>query len=109
MTHPMRILVVGATGGIGRLVVAKGLREGYAVRALVRDLARATDLPARAERAVGDLTRANTLVAPLASIDAVVFTHGSNDGKSGAEHIDYGGVRNVLTALGGDLARLTAR
>jgi len=109
MTHPLRILVVGATGSIGRLVVAEALREGYAVRALVRDLAPASDLPARAERAVGDLTRANTLVAPLASIDAVVFTHGSNDGKSGAERIDYAGVRNVLAALGGDLARLTAR
>jgi uncharacterized protein YbjT (DUF2867 family) len=106
MTHPSRILVVGATGSIGRLVVAEALREGYAVRALVRDLARASDLPARAERAVGDLTRANTLVAALTGIDAVVFTHGSNDGKSGAEHIDYGGVLNVLAALGPNPARI---
>jgi len=106
MTHPMRILVVGATGSIGRLVVAEALREGYAVRALVRDLARASNLPAPAERAVGDLTRPDTLVAALAGIDAVVFTHGSNDGKSGAEHIDYAGVRNVLAALGSNPARI---
>jgi len=106
MTHPMRILVVGATGSIGLLFVAEALREVYAVRALVRDLARASNLPAPAERAVGDLTRPDTLVAALAGIDAVVFTHGSNDGKSGAEHIDYAGVRNVLAALGSNPARI---
>jgi len=72
----------------------------------VRDLARASNLPAPAERAVGDLTRPDTLVAALAGIDAVVFTHGSNDGKSGAEHIDYAGVRNVLAALGSNPARI---
>ncbi|HRH85273.1 MAG TPA: NmrA family NAD(P)-binding protein, partial [Rubrivivax sp.] len=31
------VLVVGATGSIGRLVVAEALRQGHAVRALVRD------------------------------------------------------------------------
>ena len=106
MTHPMRILVVGATGSIGRLVVAEALRQGYAVRALVRNPARASDLPARAERAVGDLTRPDKLVPAVTGVDAVVFTHGSNDGKSGAEHIDYAGVRNVLAALGSNPARI---
>jgi len=33
--------------------------------------------------------------------DAIVFTHGSDGGgKVGSEAVDYGGVRNVLTALG---------
>lgn len=39
----MTVLVVGATGSIGRLVVAEALRQGHAVRALVRNLARAPD------------------------------------------------------------------
>jgi uncharacterized protein YbjT (DUF2867 family) len=37
MTIPrMTVLVVGATGSIGRLVVEESLRQGHAVRALVR-------------------------------------------------------------------------
>jgi uncharacterized protein YbjT (DUF2867 family) len=37
MPNPrMTVLVVGATGSIGRLVVEEALRQGYVVRALVR-------------------------------------------------------------------------
>jgi nucleoside-diphosphate-sugar epimerase len=32
----LTVLVVGATGSIGRLVVAEALRQGHSVRALVR-------------------------------------------------------------------------
>ncbi|MFT3953943.1 MAG: SDR family oxidoreductase [Piscinibacter sp.] len=101
------VLVVGATGSIGRLVVAEALRRGFVVRALVRDPARARGLPAGAERAVGDLTEPRTLVAALEGVDAVVFTHGSDGGgKTAAEQVDYGGVRNVLRALAGRPARI---
>lgn len=48
---------------------------------------------------VGDLTRPETLHAAVDGIDAVVFTHGSQGGQADMEAIDYGGVRNVLTAL----------
>ena len=36
----MRVLVVGATGSIGRLVVEEAIRAGHPVRALVRDATR---------------------------------------------------------------------
>jgi uncharacterized protein YbjT (DUF2867 family) len=37
MTMPrMTVLVVGATGSIGRLVVEEAIRQGHTVRALVR-------------------------------------------------------------------------
>ena len=56
---------------------------------------------------VGDLTRPDTLTAAVESVDAIVFTHGSDgDGKAGAERIDYGGVRNVLAALDGRSVRV---
>jgi uncharacterized protein YbjT (DUF2867 family) len=103
----MTVLVVGATGSIGRLVVAEALRQGHAVRALVRDLARAGGLPQQAKLVVGDLTRAETLNAAVEGISAVVFTHGaSGGGKSGAEQVDYGAVRNVLHALAGRQVRI---
>ena len=104
---PLTVLVVGATGSIGRLVVAEALHQGHAVRALVRDPARARGLPQQAQRVVGDLTRAETLAAAVEGIAAIVFTHGSDGGgKAAAEQVDYGGVRNVLRALGGREVRI---
>ncbi|WP_290867347.1 SDR family oxidoreductase [Aquabacterium sp.] len=106
-TPVLKVLVVGATGSIGRLVVEQALGRGHTVRALVRDAARARSLPAAALRVVADLTKADTLVSAVADIDAIVFTHGSDGGgKQGAEQVDYGAVRNVLQALGGRPVRI---
>ena len=108
MTTPSAtLLVVGATGSIGSLVVAEAVREGYAVRALVRNPDKARELSPGAERVVGDLTRPDTLTNAVSGIDAVVFTHGTYDADSKvAERIDYGAVRNVLTALGSTQVRI---
>lgn len=54
------VLAVGATGSIGRHVVAEALRQGHAVRALVRDASQAGQLPPAAKVVTGDLTRADT-------------------------------------------------
>ena len=106
-TRPMTVLVVGATGSIGQLVVAGAIRQGYATRALVRDPDTARQLPREAHLAVADITRPDTLPAAVAGVDAVVFTHGSRGaGKTGMENVDYGAVRNILTALGSSPARI---
>lgn len=100
------VLVVGATGSIGRHVVDVALEHGYSVRALVRDPARA-QFSDSVHLVQGDVTRPATLDAALAGIDAVVFTLGSDgQGKAGAEAIDYGGVRNVLMAIGSRQVRI---
>jgi len=70
---PLTVLVVGATGSIGRLVVDEAIRQGHKVRVLVRDLRRASKLPAGAQRVVGDLTLPDTLAAAVDGIDAIVF------------------------------------
>ena len=104
---PLTVLVVGATGSIGRLVVDEAIRQGHKVRVLVRDLRRASKLPAGAQRVVGDLTLPDTLAAAVDGIDAIVFTHGADGGgKAGAEHVSYGGVRNVVAALRGRKVRV---
>jgi uncharacterized protein YbjT (DUF2867 family) len=96
----MRLLVVGATGSIGRHVVAEGVREGYTVRALVRDPSAARQLPTGIELSVGDLTKPDTLRKAVGSIGALVFTHGTYGGDlEAARSVDYGGVRNVLAAV----------
>ena len=94
------VLVVGATGSIGLPVVEEALREGYAVRAFVRDLDRARELPPEANRVVGDLTRPETLPDVITDVDAIVFTHGTYEDADAAERVDYGAVRNTLAALG---------
>jgi uncharacterized protein YbjT (DUF2867 family) len=93
------LLCVGATGSVGVHVMAVALEERYAVRALVRNAAQAQRLPAGAQAVIGDLTRAETLDDAVAGVDAIVFTHGSNGRPPGPEAVDYGAVRNVLTAL----------
>lgn len=103
----LKVLVVGATGSIGRLAVTEALQHGHSVKALVRDLGRAGALPAAAQRVKGDLTQMDSLAAAVADIDAVIFTHGSDgDGKKGCEQVDYGGVRNFLQALSGRPVRI---
>jgi len=103
----MTVLVVGATGSIGRLVVEEAIRQGHAVRALVRTPGKARRLPPDAQVVLGDVTRPDTLPGAVDGVDAVVFTLGSDGaGKVGAESVDYGGVRNVLGALGSRKARI---
>lgn len=101
------VLVVGATGSIGVHVVRASLDQGYTVRALVRDAARANrQLPDGTQLVVGDLTDPGSLHDALAGVDAVVFTHGSNGGPAENESVDYGAVRNILTALDGRKVRI---
>ena len=97
----MTVLIVGATGSIGHLVVDEAIRQGCTVRALVRNPGKARELPTEAPVVIGDVTRPETLSDVIEGVDTVVFTLGSDGAdKVGAERVDYGGVRNVLGALG---------
>ena len=96
----MTLLVVGATGSVGRHVVAVALAAGHSVRALVRDSAGAR-LPPEVELIAGDLTYPASLPPATDEAKGVVFVHGSMGGERGARDIYYAGVRNVLVALAG--------
>jgi uncharacterized protein YbjT (DUF2867 family) len=63
------ILITGATGHVGRELVGELARRGERFRILVRDQARAADLPAAAERVVGDLTDRASLTAAFDGVD----------------------------------------
>ena len=103
---PSTALIVGATGSIGRLAVSEALRQGYRVRALVRDPGRAGNLPGEVELVVGDLTEPATLPAAVDGVDAIVFTHGSTTREQDVRDIDYAGVANILKALNGRTVRI---
>jgi uncharacterized protein YbjT (DUF2867 family) len=101
------VLIVGATGSIGRHAVAEALQQGYAVRALVRDRARAVRiLPDGVDLVTGDMTRPETLGPAVDGVDAVVFTHGSTTSERDVRDNDYTGVANVLKALNGRRTRI---
>jgi uncharacterized protein YbjT (DUF2867 family) len=70
MPERQPILVVGATGHVGRQVTTQLQRAGHAVRAVTRDPARA-GLPAGVEVVRADLFEAATLEAPLRGVEAV--------------------------------------
>ena len=105
--RPSTVLIVGATGSIGRYAVAAALRQGYAVRALVRDQTRAARiLPDDVDLVIGDLTRPATLGPAVDGVDAIVFTHGSTTSERDVRDNDYAGVASVLKTLGGRRARI---
>ena len=103
---PRSVLVVGATGSIGRRVVAAAQRHDLDVRALVRDPARAERLLPGADLVAGDLEKPDTLTPAVSGVDAIVFTHGGNGSPDTARRIDYGGVAAVLQALDGRTPRI---
>jgi uncharacterized protein YbjT (DUF2867 family) len=107
-SSPSKVLIIGATGGIGRLAVAAASRHGLQVRALARDAVRAGKLLPGIEIVRGDLEDPASLSAAVRDVDAIVFTHGSDgDGRPGSyQRIDYGGVANTLRALDGRLPRI---
>lgn len=100
------VLVVGATGSIGTHVVAEAARRGHQVRALVRASSAGKRFGDGVEIVVADLTDAATLTDAVDGVDAVVFTQGSHGEAEAAERVDYGAVRNVLTALDGRPVRI---
>jgi uncharacterized protein YbjT (DUF2867 family) len=105
--RPSIVLIIGATGSIGRYAIAEALRQGYAVRALVRDQARAARvLPDGVDLVVGDLTRPKTLGPAVDGVEAIVFTHGSTTSERDVRDNDYAGVANVLKALDGRQVRI---
>ena len=74
----MKVLVLGATGGTGRLIVRDAVVKGHSVVALVRSMARA-DLPG-AELIEGDARNENILGRALDGCDAVVSALGTGIG-----------------------------
>ncbi|MFF0002551.1 SDR family oxidoreductase [Streptomyces tibetensis] len=67
MTQTQKILVTGATGTVGRQVVAELLDRGHEVRALTRDAGKAS-FPAGVEVVEGDLTEPDGLAPALEGV-----------------------------------------
>ncbi len=99
--HP-RVLVIGATRGTGYQIASRLLQEGYRVRGLARNEAKAKrTLSSRVEVVVGDITKADTLPDAIKDVDHVIFTAGVTQRPAGERLItatEYEGVKNAITA-----------
>ena len=71
----MTILVTGATGKVGRNVVGQLVQRGAAVRALVRDPAKA-DLPAGVDIVKGDLLDVDALRSAFSGVTTLFLLNG---------------------------------
>ena len=65
----MTILVIGATGGVGSVVLAGLTSRGISVRGMTRYPAKLENLPAGAEGCVGDLTAPGSLTSAFKGVD----------------------------------------
>ena len=92
------VLVVGATGRTGRLIVERLIQRGVSVRALVRDAAKGQEvLPPEVPQFVGDVRRSETLKEPVAGAGAVIIAACSSaEGGNDAETVDYYGTCNLM-------------
>jgi uncharacterized protein YbjT (DUF2867 family) len=96
-----RVLVVGATGQTGRLLVADLRAEGFQVSAFVRDAERARKtLGDDVELYVGDVKDPASIAKAMQNADALVSAIGARGAKGPdrPEMIDYQGVKNLADA-----------
>jgi putative NADH-flavin reductase len=95
---PLRILVLGATGGTGREIVARALARGHAVTALVRDPARLGAPDRRLKVLTGDALDAAAVDAAVQGQDAVLCALGHRQ-FLGASRILSAATANVVVAM----------
>ena len=73
-----RVLVVGATGGVGQLTVGKLLEKGWTVRVLVRDTEKAQKMfDGQVEIILGDIRDRATLPPAIETIDYIIACTGT--------------------------------
>src|SRR5438445_11476269 len=74
----MNLVILGATGGTGRLVVEQALAAGHTVTALVRSPEKLTSSNSRLRVITGRATGADDVVGAWAGADALISTLGGS-------------------------------
>ncbi|KAI3990274.1 hypothetical protein MKX01_037613 [Papaver californicum] len=97
-----RVLVVGATSRIGRIVVRKLMLRGYSVKALVRraDQEVIDMLPRSVEIVIGDVGESSTINAAMEGCNKIIYCATARSTITGdLNRVDYQGVYNVSKAF----------
>ncbi|TVQ24899.1 MAG: SDR family oxidoreductase [Spirochaetaceae bacterium] len=93
----MKIAIFGATGGIGRELIAQSLRRGHAVTAFVRDPARLQEYTDRITVLTGDIFDADGVARAVEGQDAVICALGSKDLKKTS--VRATGTSNIIQGM----------
>jgi uncharacterized protein YbjT (DUF2867 family) len=93
----MKLVVFGATGGIGRELVKQGLGHGHEVRAFARDPAQVKTVHPRLEVVRGDVSEPATVTAAVEGVDAVLSALGTPARHAATVVSD--GAREVVEAM----------
>ena len=94
----MKVLIIGSTGRLGKLIVEYALEKGIAVRAFARNIEDLSiDHPAL-EKVQGDVLYPALVEAPMKGVDAVVSVIGIRQ-FSGPISLLSTGIRNVVNAM----------
>ena len=96
--RPTRVLIVGATGGTGRQLVAQALERGLTVTALVRDPARLTIAHPHLTVVRGDVLDGDSVTAAMPGQEGVLLALGHRR-YFPPNRILSEGTRNVLRAM----------
>jgi len=96
--RPTRVLIVGATGGTGRLLVAQALERGYAVTALLRDSSRLQVKHPQLKVIQGDVLDYASVEAAVGGQDAVLSALGHKRFFDPTRILSEG-TRNILRAM----------
>lgn len=97
----MKILIVGATGTLGRQIVRYALDQDYQVRCLVRNTAKASFLKEwGAELIKGDICKPSTITPALEGVEAVIdaATARATDSLS-IKQVDWEGKLNLIKGV----------
>ncbi len=91
------VLVIGATGRTGRLIVGRLVERRVPVHALVRDPAKGREvLPPDVPQFVGDVRRGETLTEPVAGARSVISVACGTEHDNSAEMVDYYGTCHLI-------------
>jgi putative NADH-flavin reductase len=106
----MKLLVLGATGRIGRLAVDEAVRRGHHVTALVRSPDRSSDAATSVRILQGDVLHRDAVADALAGQDAVIYAVGAGNVRTTTlfsestrvlvEAMSAHGVRRVVCVTG---------
>ena len=119
MSDTNLVLVAGATGGVGQLVVAKLLAKNINVRALTRNRDKASKMfDERVEIVVGDIRYPDTLTSVTQDVTEIICCAGTTAFPSGRwdfanlfqpkntpQEVDGEGVENLINAAPKNLKR----
>ena len=119
MSDTNLVLVAGATGGVGQLVVAKLLAKNISVRALTRNRNKASQMfDNRVAVAVGDIRYPDTLTSVTQDVTQIICCTGTTafpstrwdfanlfQPKNTPQAVDGEGVANLVEAAPQDLKR----